>query len=54
MQVADGAEGLPYVKAIHSTDLFQRLVKLVQDMNQEFLGVLLGLFHKRRVEVAKR
>lgn len=53
MKGASGAKGLSSVKAIHSTHLFQRFVKLIQDVNQELLGILLCLFHEGRVEVAK-
>lgn len=53
MNVADRAEVLSYFEAINATYLFQSLMKFIQDINQEFLSILLCLFHKRWVEVAK-
>lgn len=53
MKVADRAEVLSCFKAINSPYLFQSLMKFIQDINQEFLSILLCLFHKRWVEIAK-
>lgn len=50
MKVAHKAEGLSYFKAINSTYLFQRFMKFVQDINQEFLSILLCLLRKCWVE----
>lgn len=53
MTIADRVESLPYFKAISSTYLFQSFMKFIQDINQEFLSILLCLFHECWVEVAK-
>lgn len=47
------AEGLSCFKTINSTYLFQGFMKFIQDINQEFLSILLCLFHKCWVELAK-